>query len=292
MPWFSYHGGHSGSFCAHARDELEAVVERAARAGFTHYGLSEHAPRDRERDLYPEERERSLTPRDLAATFEAYAREAERLREAYAGRLELLVGFETERLPPERWVERMSALRAEGPFEYVVGSVHDVDGTWIDLDPGTTQELQGRLGGREALEVRYFEALAELVERVRPEVVGHVDLVRRFDPPGGGLTSAGLAAAEEVLGAARRVGAALDVNSGALRRGGPLYPCAELLARARAMDLPVTLGDDSHGVDQVGAGLEAALEAISRAGYERVHYLVRGTEGVEWRCAELGEVRP
>ena len=28
MPWFSYHGGHSGQFCRHAKDMLAAVVER------------------------------------------------------------------------------------------------------------------------------------------------------------------------------------------------------------------------------------------------------------------------
>jgi len=290
MPWFSYHGGHSGSFCTHARDELGAVVERAVEAGFTHYGLSEHAPRDRAVDLFPDERELGLGPAELAATFEDYGREARRLQDVFADRIELLVGFETERLPPGSWDARMAGLRAEGAFDYVVGSVHDVDGVWIDASAETTAGLVETLGGRGALEVRYFEALSELVERVRPEVVGHPDLVRRFDPPGGGLTPEGLAAAEGVLDAALEVGAALDVNSGALRRGGPLYPCTELLARARETGVPVTLGDDSHGVDQVGRGLDQALAAIAEAGYERVHYLVRAGGGVEWRSAALDEL--
>src|SRR5438105_7706030 len=55
MPWFSYHGGHSGQFCRHAKGELEAVVERAIATGFTHYGLSEHCPRYRSEDLFPGE---------------------------------------------------------------------------------------------------------------------------------------------------------------------------------------------------------------------------------------------
>jgi histidinol phosphatase-like PHP family hydrolase len=44
MSWFSFHGGHSGSFCRHAKDDLVDVVERAIALGVTHYGLSEHAP--------------------------------------------------------------------------------------------------------------------------------------------------------------------------------------------------------------------------------------------------------
>jgi len=35
MPWFSFHGGHSGEFCRHANDNLDAVVKRAVESGAT-----------------------------------------------------------------------------------------------------------------------------------------------------------------------------------------------------------------------------------------------------------------
>jgi histidinol-phosphatase (PHP family) len=50
----SYHS-HSGSFCCHAVGTLEQVVTTAIEKNFTSYGLSEHVPRYREVDLYPEE---------------------------------------------------------------------------------------------------------------------------------------------------------------------------------------------------------------------------------------------
>src|SRR5690349_20770949 len=118
MVWFSYHGGHSGAFCRHAKDSLEQIVERAIEAGFTHYGLSEHCPRYRVEDLLPDETD--LTPADLVASFRAYAAEAFALRERFEGRIELIVGFETERLPPDGWHARMLELRASAPFEYVI----------------------------------------------------------------------------------------------------------------------------------------------------------------------------
>lgn len=49
------HHSHSGQFCRHAKDQLEDVVQEAIRQGFTTFGLSEHAPRYREQDLFPEE---------------------------------------------------------------------------------------------------------------------------------------------------------------------------------------------------------------------------------------------
>jgi len=53
MP-ISFHS-HSGQFCHHAKGTLIEVIEKAIEKGFKFYGLSEHVPRDRIQDLYPEE---------------------------------------------------------------------------------------------------------------------------------------------------------------------------------------------------------------------------------------------
>ena len=46
---------HSGEFCLHAVGDLEDVVLSAITKGVLVYGLSEHMPRYRSQDLYPEE---------------------------------------------------------------------------------------------------------------------------------------------------------------------------------------------------------------------------------------------
>jgi histidinol-phosphatase (PHP family) len=293
MPWFSYHGGHSGAFCRHAKDELAAVVETAIARGFTHYGLSEHCPRDRPQDLYPEEHD--LGPDGLAAAFAAYTAEAFVLRDRFADRIELVVGFETERLPPGSWAARMRELRARAPFEYVVGSVHDVDGTYVDYTAELTAELAQRVGGRDALHARYFDAVADMVETLRPEIVGHIDLVRKFDGPEAGFSPAVRPHIERALEAVAACGAVLDVNCGAHRRGlSPVYPLPDILARAARMGIAVTLGDDSHGVSSVGIGLDASLQAIAAAGYREISYLARAPSAAQatWLQAPLDDVRP
>lgn len=46
---------HSGQFCKHATGNLQDVIKTAIQKGFISYGLSEHMPRNRSIDLYPEE---------------------------------------------------------------------------------------------------------------------------------------------------------------------------------------------------------------------------------------------
>jgi histidinol-phosphatase (PHP family) len=291
MPWFSYHGGHSGQFCRHASDTLATVVERAIETGFTHYGVSEHCPRYRRQDLFGDEAD--LGPEALSMTFERYVLEALALRERYADQIEILVGFETERLPPESWTEHMQALRASAPFDYIVGSVHDVDGHFIDYKPDQTRALAAALGGVEALQLLYFDAVADLVQKMRPEVVGHLDLIRKFEPEGAVFSPRVFKRIERVLEAVHAHHSVLDVNCGAYRRGlGPVYPAPNILRRAREMGIPATLGDDSHGVSSVGVGLDACMKALAEAGYTEAHYLSRRDGIARWFGAALGDVRP
>ncbi|MBS1165075.1 MAG: hypothetical protein H6R00_1100 [Proteobacteria bacterium] len=288
MVWFSYHGGHSGEFCDHASSSLQGVVEAAIDRGFTHYGLSEHCPRYRDQDLYPGEER--LGTDGLIRAFDGYVDRAFALRDAYAGQIELLVGFETEKLPPETWLDAMLSLKNAHPFDYVVGSVHDIDGRWIDYSPQDTARLAEDLGGREALQLAYFRSVIDMVDRLRPDVIAHLDLVRKFEPPGFSFSVRVMKKIERLLEAIKASGGVIDVNCAASRNGyGPVYPLPQILSRAREMGIRATFGDDSHGVKTVGVGLGQSREAVCAAGYTEVSYLTRSRG---WQSAAIAEVRP
>ena len=91
----------------------------------------------------------------------------------------------------------------------------------------------------------------------------------------------------------RDVGAVLDVNAAPIRKiFGPVYPAPEILARARAMGIGVTLGDDSHGPNQVGVGLDDCVATIAAAGYDAVMCLHRRDGALGWERVPLDQVRP
>ena len=288
MTWFSFHGGHSGEFCAHAKGTLDEVVQHAIARGFTHYGLTEHVPRFRPEDLYPGEED--LGTERLMRAFLAYANTAFALREQYEDRIELLIGFETETLPPGTWLKTMQTLRLSQPFDYIVGSSHDIDGRWVDYSTESTEKLKSDLGGAEALHLAWFARLTDMVEELRPEVVGHIDLVRKFEPSNFAFGKPALRAAERLLETVKATGGILDVNSAPVRNGyGPAYPLPVLLEMACRMGVGVTLGDDSHGPDTVGVGLEASLQAIIAAGYRTIRRLSRARG---WENVPIDRVQP
>jgi histidinol-phosphatase (PHP family) len=273
---FSYHGGHSGEFCRHAEASLQEVIEAACTAGFSHFGISEHMPRERREYLYSNEQD--LSPADLSETFAGFAEgEFDRLRERYGKQLQLLKGMETEYLrgaEGEPFEVVVARHRERWGIEYIVGSVHHVREISIDGPVGDYVQAVEACAGVEALEAQYFEDLSDLVTKLRPEVVGHIDLIKKTHGPGWEPTTAVWGAIETCLDAIREAGSLVEINAAGWRKGlGGAYPGPELLKRIVDAGLPLTLGDDSHGPEFVGQDLDRAIRAAKSAGARELHLL-------------------
>ena len=281
----SLHGGHSGEFCDHAEGTLRDILEAAIRAGYAQFGVSEHAPRNGEEFLYEKERSLGWDVPKIQADFARYIETVNRLQAEYADRLTVLRGMEAEIVPTATYAAQMRAYRetklpdGAPALDYMVGSVHYVDEISID---GPTelyaQALEGR-GGLESLAVRYYGFVGEMVEGLKPEVVGHFDLIK-LNAHRLGLDVAVLenapvkAAANRALEAIKAQGCILDLNVAGWRKGLPdPYPAPWLAQRAGDMGIGFCFGDDSHRVSDVGAGIDKARMYLLENGVEAITLL-------------------
>lgn len=265
----SAHGGHSGQFCCHARDTLEAVVQAYIEKGFAWVGLTEHMPLPGDQFLYPEERAADLNVEKMHVRFDAYMAEARRLQNCYRDDIEILVGFETEACTgggalAERLIARYRP-------DYVVGGVHHVDDIPFDYSEQEYGRAVRMAGGMEALYCRYFDLQYAQLRKLKPAVVAHFDLIRLFDPDYPQRLA--LPSVEQRiirnLTAIREWGLILDFNVAALRKGAPEpYVSAPILSMAHQMGIPLVPGDDSHGVGLVGAFVNEGIALLQQHGVD------------------------
>lgn len=282
-PWmFSLHGGHSSEFCDHAQSSLREMLEAAVQAGYHTFGVTEHAPRVEARFLYPNEIRLGWDVPKIVADFERYAQTLPTLAEEFADRLIVLRGFEIEVVPASSYVQLMQEYRHRYEFEYIVGSVHYVDEISIDGSVEDFHRAMAAQGGLEALVIRYYQCLAQMVKALRPEVVAHLDLIKLHGHRFGSLdTPAIRRAAEEALEAICETGGIIEVNTAGYRKGlGEPYPASWLVQMAHRMGIGFCFGDDSHCVEQVGFGIDKARE----------HLLVNGVRSVTLLTREDGKV--
>ncbi|KAH7101738.1 histidinol-phosphatase [Auriculariales sp. MPI-PUGE-AT-0066] len=286
------HHSHSGQFCKHAVGQLEEVVKRAIERGFFVYGLTEHVPRYRAQDLYPEEKDLSLE--ELEDTFRGFMVEARRLQAVYANQIQLLVGLETEHITSSDISHLKNLVEVVGGVDYIVGSVHHVCEIPIDFDRTTFDRAASTIGGtggvlptdidacHAMLCIKYLDAQHELLEQLQPTVVGHFDLCRLYRP--------GFALdqhpevwrrVERNVALAISYGALFEVNSAAFRKGwSTAYPGTEVAKLIIQHGGRFVLSDDSHGPDAVGLNYTRLRGYLQTLGVRELWYLVRQVDGV------------
>lgn len=273
----SLHGGHSGDFCDHARGSLREILEKAVLAGYHTFGVSEHVPRVEERFLYAEEVKMGWGLEKLEENFKEYTASMEKLVGEFSGEIIVLKGFEAEVIPDRNYPELMAGYREAGNFDYMVGSVHYVGEILIDGPIPLFERAIEDEGGLEKLALRYYEGVARMVENLRPEVVGHLDLIRklghRYGPVDTPMIRKG---AEEALSVIRDQGCILDLNTAGYRKGLKTpYPEPWLVKLAHEKGIGFCFGDDSHSPEDVGAGVEEAREYLLDLGVKSVTVLTR-----------------
>lgn len=241
--------------CGHAVGTPAEYVEAALAAGVGGIGICDHLPLFGRRDA-------ELTM-DLAE-LEGYVEEVLELRRAYPGYV--LLGIEAD-YEPETFEDVADAL-GRYPFDYVIGSVHFLDGWGFD-DPrnksGWTE--------RDVLAVyeSYFDRVGEAAETGSFTILGHLDLVKKFghrpaEPP--------LAAIRRLVERVAAAGPAVEVNTAGLRKPvGEPYPGAELLASLARSGVPLTFGSDAHAPVEVGLDFAAAVAHARSAGYTEYAHL-------------------
>lgn len=240
----------------HTVEAVERFAEQAATRGVDEIGFTEHVYYFRELDRFVEHPyQRSRLGHELDAYCDAVV-------EGKRRGLPVKLGLEVDSVPGREG--ELLDLLAPYPWDYLLGSVHIVDGEAVDMEPG----LWNRLSVEDVWS-RYFEAVGELAASGLVDVLAHLDLVKIFGRrPESSAVAAHHAAAAAAVGEA---GVAVEVSTAGLRKPvGELYPAPDLLARCRESGAGATLASDAHVAGDVGRDFPAALELLREAGYETV----------------------
>lgn len=234
--------------CNHAEGTIDAYLQRAIDLGIDIYGFSEHAPMD-----FDEKYRLSFEE------MEAYRADVLDAKERYADQIEILLGYEVDWLPGHM-DERV--LKAE--VDYLIGSVHFIDKWGFD-----NPEFLNGWKEKDIDEIwkAYFEATEAMANSGLFDIVGHLDLIKVFKYLPKQDTRI---LAKDALGAIKRSGMVLELNTAGLRKPvGEIYPSRALLEEAYALDIPITFSSDAHSPKQVGLGYEEATQLAREIGYTK-----------------------
>lgn len=179
-----------------------------------------------------------------------YIAEIRGLGKKYKDKIEILCGVEQD---------YYSNMPTDG-FDYVIGSVHyvkkdnnyfDVDNTEALLKSVVTEHFDGDfMSFCEA----YFKNVADIVKKTNCDIIGHFDLVTKFNENGNLFDTGNSryeAAAFQAIDEILKANIPFEINTGAISRGykKDAYPEMKLLEYICKNGGRVILSSDSHSVD-------------------------------------------
>ena len=169
--------------------------------------------------------------------------------------------------------------------------MHHVNGIPIDFSPELFDRALASLGGDlESLFCAYFDLQYDMLQAVRPNVVGHFDLIRLFRPSSTWSAKV-LQKIERNAKFVAEIGALVELNSSGLRKGlpGP-YPMADTLAVLMRSNCRFTLSDDSHRVEHVAVKYRELRDYLREHGVNTVYALRRSRDGQGLQLAQYDDI--
>ena len=244
----------------HGHSSAAEMAAAASRAGLQTLGLVGHAA--------------TVFPCHYAMTEEneaAFLAETEALRRQYAGRLAIFRGIELDYFSP----------LTDKPYDYRIGSVHYVDcgGEILSVDSDLNDLIAGakrHFGGDwQTLCRRYYETVAGLGAKFAPHIVGHIDLVTKFNE-GDCLFSTEdrryRHAAMEAVDVLLAADPPFEINTGAISRRCRTtpYPAPFLLRHIRQRGGRILLSSDAHHHHHLCFGFDTAAQLALSCGFDAV----------------------
>lgn len=236
---------------AHAASAVEPFVEHAIARGVDEIGFTEHVYYfDCTRELWTREYQTERCVYDLDAYVDAVV-------EAKRQGLPVKLGLEVDWFPPAN--ERLMEILAPYPWDFLLGSVHWLEGESVDSTP---ERGAWKRWPPDEVWRRYAQELAKAARSGFFDVLSHPDLAKIFGVRGDDEHYVLIAAAAD------DGDVALEISTAGLRKTvGELYPDERLLRFAKA---PVTLASDAHEPQTVGYEIGRAVELARASGRDTV----------------------
>lgn len=255
---FDFHTHHER--CGHAIGRIRDYIEAGIENGLTMIGIADHSP------YFAREEDQPYPHITMAKSeFPNYISEVLKLREEYDGRIDVLLGIESDFFPEQAEIYRRNF--ESYPFDYIIGSVHHVDGVSI-FDKHRWEGLSSKQ------KIQTKETYYDLIERSAKsqmfQILGHIDAMKGFYPA---FSSIQTEAVEKTLKIIAEYDIAIEVNtSGKTKYSGGWYPADDILERAYFHGVKVTFGSDAHDPKRVGEDFELVRQKLKEVGFKEWSY--------------------
>ena len=227
---------------------MEDMVQQGLRCGLDEIAFTEHVDYG--------------VKTDLNCCYERYIAEVQQLQKKYAGQITLRLGIEFG--VQAETVSAFAADAASYPFDFIIMSNHQVGNKefWnYTFQQGRTQE---------EYQTAYYTALLEMVRSFKDySVLGHLDMIKRYDKCGDYPDDKILYLVEPILRQVIADGKGIELNTSSYKyRLKDTMPSRTILKLYHDLGGRIlTLGSDTHETVHLADHIKASHALLRELGF-------------------------
>ena len=259
---------------------MEQVVKDAISKGITDLCFTDHVDYGIKEDadkLAPEQRQelkvkiQNPNVPQYNVDYLAYVAEYQDVKEKYADKINLKLGMEFGL--QIHTIPQYQKLFNSYPFDFIIMSCHQVE----NKEFWTQEFQQGR--SQDEYNQRYYDEILEQVKNYHDySVLGHLDLIARYDKAGVYPFAKTRDKIAEILKIVIADGKGIELNTSSVRykihnaQGKPeLTPSREILALYKELGgRIITTGSDSHKPEHLGAYIAEQSQELKKLGFKEI----------------------
>lgn len=248
---------------------LEDVCALAIERGIDEICITDHVDYDVRPDWDEYRRDPSCAKifegkPSINVDYERYFPAIEAARERFAPTLAVKTGMEFG--VQSHTAERFHALFEQhaDAWDFIILSIHQVGNE--EFWNGTFQK--GRT--QDEYNMQYYEEMLRVVQRFDDwSVLGHLDLIKRYDAAGPWPDANARDIVAEIMKEAIRRGKGIELNTSSIRYGlSDLTPSEDILRLYRDLGGRIlSIGSDSHKPEHLGAHIPMMRERLQAIGF-------------------------
>ena len=264
---FDYH--IHPNYSIDAEGEIEEFCRAALNVGLKEIAFTTHLDTDRVADdCYVNVKGKKV---DVSSSewFEDYESTIRSAGDQFSDSgLQILLGVEVDCVPNVETVLPEKFFSTD--FDIILGSVHLID--HIAISAGDRAEEVLRKYSMEELGERYFSIMLDSLDLGIFDILAHIDLYRRYGESfyGDAIHDLWKPHLKKLTSKMKRRRIGFEINTSSLRRGMNQPMPEERIVHALKLEgvETVTVGSDAHTPNEVGKGIEEALDIIRRTGFQ------------------------
>ncbi|TXJ39430.1 histidinol-phosphatase [Brachyspira pilosicoli] len=208
-----------------------------------------------------------------------YLEDIKKFKEIYKNKIQIYSGIEAD-----YYSNLNKNTDKEMMLDYRIGSVHfikDDENNYFSIDASKENFVNTlkHFGNIKEVVLRYYNNLIDMINTQKPDIIGHLDLIRKYNFNKEYFTEEEdwyIEKLNEVLEVIKKSSSIVEINTKKMNKDNlnAHYPNTDTIKKLLKLNIPIIINTDAHSANSLDYFYYEMVEKLKTFGYTKIKMLI------------------